>query len=113
MVGRKDPLGLKGGSPAVRGVPQGEQEAYFRNRDDCWRCGRPGHKTFECFLFNTLQGTALPKATWKAGGASEGKRKWDEEVEEHPAAKQQKVAAVETMDTDAVAPLWEDSKSDF
>ena len=98
---------------ALKGVPQKEQEAYFRNRDDCWRWGPPGHKRFECFSFNTLQGTTLPKAPWKAAGASEGKRKRDEEVEEHPAAKQQKVAAAEIMDTDAMAPLWEDSESDF
>jgi len=54
---------------ALRGVLQKEQETYFQNRDDCWRCGRPGHKTFECFSFNTLQGTALPKAPWKAAAA--------------------------------------------
>jgi len=47
---------------ALIGVPQKEQEAYFRNCGDCWQCGRPGHKTFECFSFNTLQETALPKA---------------------------------------------------
>ena len=98
---------------ALRGVLQKEQEAYFQNRDDWWRCGRPGHKTFECFSFNTLQGTTLPKAPWKAAGASEGKRKRDEEVEEYPAMKQQKVTAVETMDTNTIAPLWEDSESDF
>jgi len=31
-----------------------------------------------------LQGTALLEAPWRAAGASEGKRKRDEEVEEHP-----------------------------
>jgi len=36
----------------------------------------------------------------------------EEDGEEH-AAKQQKIAAVETMDTDAIVPLWEDSESDF
>jgi len=60
-----------------------------------------------------LQGTTLPKAPWKAAGASEGKRKRDEEVEEPPAAKQQKVAVAEIMDIDTVAPLWVDSESDF
>jgi len=69
---------------ALKGVPQKEQEVYFRNRDDCWRCGRLGHKTFKCFLFNMLQGTALLEAPWRAAGASEGKRKRDEEVEECP-----------------------------
>jgi len=28
---------------ALKGVPQKEQETYFKNRDDCWRCGRTGH----------------------------------------------------------------------
>jgi len=98
---------------ALKGIPQQEQDVYFRNCDDCWRCGWAGHITFECFSFSTLQGTTLPKASWKAAGASEGKRKRDEEVEEHPAAKQQKVAAAEIMDTDTFAPLWEDSESDF
>jgi len=28
---------------ALKGVPQKEQEAYFKNRDDCWRWGRAGH----------------------------------------------------------------------
>jgi len=46
---------------ALKGVPQNEQEAYFKNHDDCWQCGRAGHRTFECFSFSTLQGTALPK----------------------------------------------------
>ena len=55
----------------------------------------------------------LPKAPWKAAGALKGKRKRDEEVEEHPTTNQQKVAAVETIDTDTVAPLWEESDSDF
>jgi len=35
-----------------------------------------------------------------------------EEPEETPQAKQQKVAAVDTMETDTIAPLWE-SDSDF
>jgi len=98
---------------ALRGVPQKEQEAYFRNRDDCWRYGRPGHRTFECFSFNMLQGTALPKALWKAAAAGQKRGRENEKDEEAPATKQQKVAVVETMEMDAVAPLWEESDSDF
>ena len=52
-----------------------EQEEYFRNRDDCWRCGRPGHRTYEYFSFNTKRGTALPPTPWKTSAVSEGKRK--------------------------------------
>jgi len=55
----------------------------------------------------------LPLAPWKASAVSEGKRKRSEEPETLTATKQQKVAAVETMDTDTVAPLWEDLDSDF
>ena len=95
----------------LAGISTKEQEKYFRNRDDCWRCGRPGHRTYECFSFNTKRGTALPPVPWKTSAVSEGKRKRSEEPEERPAAKQQKVAAVETMETNA--PLWEDSESDF
>jgi len=100
---------------ALKGVPQKEQETYFKNRDDCWRCGRTGHRTFECFSFSTLQGTPLPKATWRAAtmAVSKGKRGREEAEEGLPATKQQKVAAVETMDTKAPTPLWEDSESDF
>jgi len=47
----------------------------------------------------------LPKAPWKAAGTTEGKRKREDEAEELPVTKQQKVAAVETMDMEAVAPL--------
>jgi len=99
---------------SLTGVPAKEQEEYGRNRDDCWRCGRSSHKTYECFSFNTKKGTALPPAPWKASAAIQGKRKRSEEPEEAaPTSKQQKVVAVETMDTDAVRPLWEDSESDF
>jgi len=98
---------------ALTGVHAKEQEEYFRNRDDCWRCGRPGHRTYECFSFNTKLGTALPPVPWKTSVVSEGKRKRSEEPEERHTAKQQKVVAVETMETNAVAPLWEDSESDF
>jgi len=47
---------------AVAGVPAKEQEEYGRSRNDCWRCGRSTHKTYECFSFNTKKGTALPPA---------------------------------------------------
>jgi len=100
---------------ALKGVPPKEQEEYSQHRDNCWRCGRSGHKTFECFSFNTTKRNPLPTVPWKVSAVAEGKRKRSEEPEEPreiPQAKQQKVAAVDTMETDAVAPLWE-SDSDF
>ena len=57
--------------------------------------------------------TTLPMAPWKAAAAGQKRRREDEKIEEDPATKQQKVAAVETMETDAVALLWEESDSDF
>ena len=96
---------------ALKGVPVSEREEYGKSREDCWRCGRNGHKTYECYAGTTKKGTVLPIAPWKISAVGQGKRKRDEE--EVTPAKQRKVAAVETMDTDAVRPLWEDSESDF
>jgi hypothetical protein len=98
---------------ALKGVPPKEQEEYGASEKDCWRCGRPGHRTFDCFSFETRRGTKLPPAPWKTSAVSTEKRKRSEEPEVQPAAKQQKIAAVETMDTEAIAPLWDDSESDF
>ena len=60
---------------ALKGVPAAECEEYRKSREDCWRCGRSGHKTFECFSHSTRQGTALPKALWKVSAVAQGKRK--------------------------------------
>jgi len=95
---------------ALTGVPAKEREEYGRSNDDCWRCGRSGHKTYECFAGSTKKGTSLPTAPWKVSAVHGEKRKRSEEPEAPIPAKQQKVAAVETMDT---APLWEESDSDF
>jgi len=93
---------------ALAGLPAKEQEEYGCFRDDCWRCGRNSHRTYECFSFNTKRGTPLPPAPWKALAVAQGKRKRSEEPKECDAArKQQKVAAVETMDADAAAPYGE------
>jgi len=100
----------------LKGVPPQEHEEYFRNPEACWRCGQKGHRTYECFAHTTCHGTTLPKAPWKAAGVTEakdGKRKREDRADECLVTEQQKVAAVETMDMDAVAPLWEDSESDF
>jgi len=97
----------------MRGVPTKEQEEYRQRRDDYWRCGRSGHRTYECFSFSMVKGTTLPTAPWKVAAAGQKRGREDEKIEEAPATKQQKVAAVETMETDAEAPLWEESDSDF
>jgi len=107
---------------ALQGDPPKEQEEY-KATENCWRCGRPGHKTFECYAFTTSRGTSIPAAPWKTAavrtGPSRGKRKLAEEPQER-LVKQQKVAAVEpiTIDGDELpltieAAPWEDSDSDF
>jgi len=54
----------------------------------------------------------LPPAPWKVGAVSEGKRKRDDKGDTTPAAKQQKVVAVERMDVNPM-PLWESEEEDF
>jgi len=102
----------------LKGVPQSEIDTHKKDRENCWRCGRPGHRTFDCYAFTTAAGTSLPKAPWKVAAVTKEapapppKRKRDEESEPLPAAKQQKVAAVEEMTTDP--PLWaSEEDSDF
>jgi len=105
---------------ALQGVPQNEVDHHKKDRDNCWRCGRPGHRTFDCFSFQTIQGTALPPAPWKVAAAAattpttapSNKRAQEPEPEAVLATKQQKVAAVEEMITDL--PAWADpDDSDF
>jgi len=95
----------------MKGVPNAEKEEYRQSWEDCWRCGRGGHKTCEYLAFNTRRGTPLPPAPWKASVVGQEKRKRSEEPKQPPASKQQKVAAEETMDTDLMP--WEDPGSDF
>jgi len=106
--GKKDTW--KSREDALKGVPSGEKEEYGKSWDNCWRCGREGHKTYECYAFTTAKGTSLPPAPWKVAAVAPGKRKRSEEPEETPMTKNQKVAAVEEMDTNV--PMWE-SDSDF
>jgi len=96
----------------LKGVPSKEAEEYRKSREDCWRCGRPGHRNYDCFSFQTVQGTTLPLALRKIAAVESTKRKREDEAEETLVAKQQKVTAVEEMATDL--PLWADCKdSDF
>jgi len=102
---------------ALKGVPQNEVDIHKKDRDNCWRCGRPGHKTYDCFSFQTAQGTTLPSAPWKVAAVTTatpatGKRTRADEPNSVPATKQQTVAAVEEMVMDL--PLWAESEgSDF
>ena len=92
---------------ALAGVPAKERKEYRASRDGCWRCGRTGHKTFECYAGTTTGGTALPTAPWK--GASSAKRKRTlEESRDAPAAKQVRTTLIKTEDEDMreAAAAW-------
>ena len=112
----KDSWGTTGA--ALKGVPQAEVDVHKKDRDNCWRCGRPGHQTYDCYAGTTTAGTALPKAPWKvsavntAGPVTAPKRKREEEESSAvQPSKLQKVAAVDTMEP---TNLWADSEdSDF
>jgi len=97
-TGRKAWVSLE---TALKGVPIKEQDEY-KTTENCRRCGRPGHKTFECYAFTTARGTSLPVAPWKASSAT-GKRKATEEPDQRT-VKQRKVAAVEPMEIEGVEP---------
>jgi len=55
---------------ALAGVPAKEQEEYGKSSDNCWRCGRGGHRTYECFAGSTQKGTTLPPAPWRVSAVA-------------------------------------------
>jgi hypothetical protein len=50
----------KGPKEALEGIPQAEIDTNKEKGADCWRCGRDGHSTFDCFARQSLAGTELP-----------------------------------------------------
>jgi len=127
--GTREPRRNEAGSPkkdwgstgaALKGVPQNEVDNHKKDRDNCWRCGRPSHRTYDCFSFQTVEETTLPPAPWKVAAVAtaapttvpSGKGSRQDVPESTPATKHQKVGAVEEMVTEL--PLWADSEeSDF
>jgi len=105
---------------AFQGVPVSERKEHQGSRG-CHRCGRTGHRAAQCYAATTLKGTGLPPAPWNVSGVTKRpKRQRTEEKEDReevPAAKQQKVATVETLEIDdRELPLWADEsgeESDF
>jgi hypothetical protein len=100
---------------AFHGVLQSEIDNHKKNEGGCFRCGRDGHRTTDCYALKTIEGTPLPEGKADAIASAAGKRKRDDESTT-PVAKQGKTAAVLTNDEDMrEAPVWvEDSdESDF
>jgi len=80
---------------ALAGVPTKERKEYGSSKENCWRCGRAGHKTFECDAGTTTGGTTLPTAPWQGGSSAKRKRD-DDKNAETPAPKQSKVTTIKT-----------------
>jgi len=68
-------------------LPAGVRKEYGASEENCWRCGRAGHRTFEYFANSTKKGTTLASAPGKV--ASSAKSKWtnDDDPETPTAAK--------------------------
>jgi hypothetical protein len=107
------------GREALQNVPQSEIDKHKKDKADCWRCGRSGHKMYECYAKKTVGGTELA-----SGGktASLGKRKRNDEVDNEQEKskgkdKKAKTAAVRQDDEDIDIPdaqprIWELEESD-
>jgi hypothetical protein len=103
------------GKDALNGVPQDEMDIHKKDHADCWRCGRSGHKMYDCYAEKTVRGQKL------SGGvktASSAKRKRDDDSNndepEQPKrqTKKAKTAAVRQNDEDIDIPdtqprIWE------
>jgi hypothetical protein len=124
--GKKDkksdkPAIFASGREALQDVPQSEIDKHKKDKADCWRCGRSGHKMYECYAKKTVGGTELSN-----GGktASLGKRKRDNDDEADDDKektkgkdKKAKTAAVHHNDEDIDLPdaqprIWELEDSD-
>ena len=102
---------------AFEGVPASEKWEHTGTQG-CHCCGRNGYRVAYCFAATTIKGTDLPSAPWKVAGATEtGKRRRTEDAanENIMAPKQQKVGAVETMESDdhRELPMWANSSEEL
>jgi hypothetical protein len=121
--GKKDkksdkPAIFASGKEALQNVPQSEIDKHKKDKADCWRCGRSGHKMYDCYAKKTVGGTEL------SGGktASLGKRKRNDEEDDKELEKSKgkdkkaKTAAVRQDDDidlpDAQPRIWELEDSD-
>jgi hypothetical protein len=119
---------FQSGKEALEGVSQDEIDRHKTSKADCIRCGRDGHKMYDCYAKATTNGVQLPDAKGKGKvSAVTSKRKRSDESAKETAAlptsesssKKQKVAAVrEDDEAMSQAPrIWEmdsdESEMDF
>jgi hypothetical protein len=124
--GKKDkksdkPAIFASGREALQDVPQSEIDKHKKDKADCWRCGRSGHKMYECYAKKTVGRTDL-----SSGGktASLGKGKQDDDEDDNKGQekskgkdKKAKTAAVRQDNEDIDIPdaqprIWELEESD-
>jgi hypothetical protein len=99
------------GAEAFDGIPHDEVEAHKAAGNCCYRCGREGHKSYECYAYRTKKGTELPVHPSKVTESANATKK----REKQPAEKKPKIAAVTDHDAAArQARIWElESEEDF
>jgi len=87
---------------------------YGASEENCWRCGRAGHRTFECFANSTKKGTMLPSAPLK-GASSAKQKRTDGDDPETPAAAKPHLSTVKGKDSDMreATAVWADDESEF
>jgi hypothetical protein len=123
----KEPL-YSSGKDALKGVPQAEIDKHKKDKADCWRCGRDGHKMYDCYAKKTTNGVELTEGASgpkKVASASKRKRNDDSDDESEKEAakpksknKKAKTAAIRHVDdiddvmSEAQARIWEIEDSD-
>jgi hypothetical protein len=101
---------------AVVGVNHAEAEEHKAAKAGCWRCGRDGHHSTECYARTTKHGTALPATPGVT--AAVGKRQCEEDeadLSDTPTAKKRDASAAAIQcEEGREVPLWAgDSEEDF
>jgi len=100
---------------ALQGVPENEVAEHKKSKDNCLRCGRPGHRCIACYAKTTVAGTTLPTApdpapvTAFVSSVSVSKRKPDNIQSTVPAKKQASAVNVGNTSgkTKEIPPIWE------
>jgi hypothetical protein len=118
MKGSGSALSGKDGKEEFQGVPQDEIDNHKKIPEGCFRCGRNGYRTTDCYAQKTIEGTALPMGKSSAvGSGTEKCKREDEPATTTHAPKQPKTAAVKAekeVDMRDV-PVWigNSDESDF
>jgi hypothetical protein len=125
--GKKDkksdkPTIFASGREALQDVPQSKIDKHKKDKADCWRCRRSGHKMYECYAKKTVRGTELSS---RGKIASLGKQKRDNEEDNDKEQemskgkdKKAKTAAMRQEDEDIDLPdaqprIWDLEDSDY